>query len=310
MLIIFCSDPFDRRQPDAAFAAEANAVQTLGIANSLINYEALVDDNDPSRAVRRVEMQRDTTLGLYRGWMLRPAHYRRLFTALAEHNVYLINDPAEHQHAHYLPESFDIIRDHTPDSVWLRTDMHVSMDRVMDLLRPFGMKPIILKDFVKSQKHYWEEACYIPSASDRQAVERVVRRFLVLQGPDLKEGLVFREYVELEPLAVHTKSLMPLTKEYRVFYLDGEPIYTVEYWDEGDYEGTTPPPGLFRDIARAVRSRFFAMDLAQRRDGEWIIVELGDGQVAGLPEPTDLREFYTAVKDHWPPAERHQVVVR
>ncbi|MEO7074485.1 MAG: ATP-grasp domain-containing protein, partial [Ktedonobacterales bacterium] len=49
----------------------------------------------------------------------------------------------------------------------------LDMDRVMAALQPFGDTPLILKDYVKSRKHEWAEACYIPSAADRQAVERV-----------------------------------------------------------------------------------------------------------------------------------------
>jgi hypothetical protein len=53
-------------------------------------------------------------------------------------------------------------------------------------------------------------------------------------------------------------------------------------------------------VAKAVRSRFFTMDVAKRRDGDWLIVELGDGQVAGLPETADVDRFYKALRDHWP----------
>ena len=45
-------------------------------------------------------------------------------------------------------------------------------EAIMPLLKVFGDRPIIVKDFVKSQKHYWLDAYFIPSASDRQAVER------------------------------------------------------------------------------------------------------------------------------------------
>jgi len=44
-------------------------------------------------------------------------------------------------------------------------------------------------------------------------------------------------------------------------------------------------------MARAVRSRFFTMDLAQRRGGEWIIVEVGDVRVGGLARAADIRAF-------------------
>ena len=62
----------------------------------------------------------------------------------------------------------------------------------MEKLRPFGDNPVILKDYVKSQKHAWGEACFIPSASDRYAVERVVQKFLQLQGSDVAGGVAYQ----------------------------------------------------------------------------------------------------------------------
>jgi hypothetical protein len=85
---------------------------------------------------------------------------------------------------------------------------------------------------------------------------------------------------------------MPLTKEFRIFFLDGKPLLTVEYWEEGEYRDERPPSNLFLDVAARVRSRFFTMDVARRKTGEWIIMELGDGQVAGLPERLDPTRFY------------------
>ena len=166
-------------------------------------------------------------------------------------------------------------------------------------MRPFGAAPLVLKDFVKSRKHEWDEACYIPSASDRGSVERIVRRFLELVDDDLNEGLVFREFVDFEPLARHSKSGMPLTKEFRLFFLDGKPVFWTEYWEEGDYAGMAPPVDQFMKVAAAVKSRFFTMDIAKRRDGDWMIVELGDAQVAGLPENADVDAFYRAIADRW-----------
>ena len=54
----------------------------------------------------------------------------------------------------------------------------------------------------------------------------------------------------------------------------------------------------FAAVAGGVRSRFFTMDVAQRRDGDWLIVELGDAQVAGLPENADVDGFYKALWEH------------
>jgi hypothetical protein len=288
------------RQPDEAYRAEVAAAEHLRIPLILVDHDALAHDNDPVRAVRRVPPQHQPDLALYRGWMVTPDQYRLLYGALEGKGIRLLNDPAAYRHSHYLPESYPVIEPHTPRSAWIKTKGGVAPDEIMGLLRPFGSAPLVVKDFVKSRKHEWSEACFIPSASDRAAVERVVRRFLELQGDDLSEGLVFREFVEFEPLGRHPRSEMPLTKEFRLFFLDGQPIFWTPYWEEGDYAGLTPPVERFAAVAGGVRSHFFTMDVAQRRDGGWMIVELGDAQVAGLPEHADVDEFYKALRDHWP----------
>jgi hypothetical protein len=59
-----------------------------------------------------------------------------------------------------------------------------------------------------------------------------------------------------------------------------------------------PAPETFRAVATTINSRFFTMDVAQRQDdGAWQIVELGDAQVAGLPERLDVAAFYEGLRD-------------
>ncbi len=296
MLIIFCADPLDAAHPDSMYSAEVSAVKSLGLDYALINFEDLIAGS-VNRAVRSVPVQQDT-LGVYRGWMLKPTQYEQLYMALLSRGVRLINDPAAYQHCHYLPASYALIASHTPQSVWFKWDESASLPEIISQLQVFGNHPLIVKDYVKSQKHYWNEACYIPDASDSEAVERVVKRFLELQGDDLNEGLVFRAFIDFEPLSTHIKSGMPLTKEFRVFYLDGEPLSYIEYWDQGDYASLIPPLDQFNQLAKTIQSRFFTMDIAKRKDGDWMIVELGDGQVAGLPEKTNVSTFYRDLAHH------------
>jgi len=298
MRFIFCADYWNIRRPDPAYEAEVEAARNLGYACSLIDFEALIEGRNSARALRTVAPASARELAIYRGWMLKPQQYELLYQALEAKGVELINSPAAYKHCHYLPEWYPLLAEHTPASTWL-TGPDFSLDAIMDVLRPFGERPLIVKDFVKSRKHEWFEACYIPSAADRAGVERVVRRFLELQAEDLNEGLVFRAFVEFEPLATHSKSGMPLTREYRLFVLDGQVILTAPYWEEGDYagdEGAQPPVEVIRALTRNVQSRFFTIDVARRKsDGAWLIVELGDGQVAGLPERAKKEDFYRAL---------------
>lgn len=299
MRLVFCADPLDSRQPDPTYEAEVAAATHRGIGYELINYEALVYDNAPLKAVRSVTEYSDTELGVYRGWMLKPEQYETLYGALKDRGITLINDPAAYIHCHYMPESYSVIEPYTPKSVWLETTADtVNVSQIMKALEVFDSAPIVVKDFVKSQKHYWNEAFFIPSASDQNAVERVVRRFIELQDDDLNKGLVFREFVELEPIGTHSKSGMPLTTEFRAFFLDDKPIFSAKYWEEGDYSDDVPALQNFCAVAELVKSRFFTMDIAKRANGDWIIVELGDAQVSGLPENTNADDFYAALVSH------------
>lgn len=293
MRILFCCDPLRSGVPDEVYQREVKAAERAGLMYSLIDFDALMRENDVARAVRRVGPLSAPEPAIYRGWMLRPEAYGRLEKALRQRNVILINDEQAYRHCHYLPESYTAIRAYTPRTVWLYSGREVDVNVIMEILRPFGNKPMIVKDFVKSRKHEWLDACYIPAANERAEVERVVHNFVARQDEaSWHEGLVFREFVELEPLAKHSKSGMPLSREYRRFYLDGRLIAETPYWDEGVYGKVRPPEGMFQEVARNVKSRFFTMDIARRKDGGWLIVELGDGQVAELPQSVNVDEFY------------------
>src|SRR5579885_1575277 len=119
MRVIFCADPLNPRHPDPLYAREARAASAAGFDCSLLTFEALVDEQDADAAVRRITPAAEREIGIYRGWMLRPAAYSRLYAALEKRGVALINSPAAYRHCHYLPESYPLLEGHTPRSVWL-----------------------------------------------------------------------------------------------------------------------------------------------------------------------------------------------
>ena len=97
-----------------------------------------------------------------------------------------------------------------------------SSTRIAEAARSFGDKPLIVKDYVKSRKHDWNTACFISNGQNVDEVERVCGRFIELQDENLVGGLVLREFVSFKSIGAHSQSQMPLTKEYRLFFFDGE----------------------------------------------------------------------------------------
>jgi len=293
MKIIFPRDPMSDQNPDSMFIDEVAAATHAGLDFALVDYEALVTQKNAARSVRDIPAHPDLEPAVYRGWMLSAGQYAALYDALLSRGLQLITDARQYRHTQYLPESLYLIESLTPQTVWMRTDGDITYDVVMQLLLPFSGQPLILKDFVKAEKHYWKQACYITSSSDPIAVRNTIDYFMKLRGDDFEGGLVFREYIDFEPLVERPHGGMPLVKEYRIFYLNQMPFATIRYWDVADYDETDEPDlDLFNPIARQVRSRFFTMDVAQRTDGEWMIIELGDGQVATLPTTANFDAFY------------------
>lgn len=298
MQVIYCANPLEPTQPDDLYAEESKAATQLGIQSGLINFEKLVYENNPDAAVRRAKPSIELTeLAVYRGWMMTPAKYTQLFDALHRKGLDLINSPDSYKHCHYLPEWYELLANCTPKAAWIAAENlgDNQLTIIMEKLQAFGSGPIILKDYVKSAKHHWKEACFIPNASDRNHVDKVVSRFLEIRGDELEGGLVFRQFINFKALTTHSKSGMPLTKEFRLFVLDGKIVHWFNYWEEGNYENMVPPLELFADRAKHIKSRFFTMDIAQAETDEWLVVELGDGQVAGLPENASAKAFYESL---------------
>lgn len=257
---LFPADPLRPRVVDEHFAGQAAAVREAGAQVALIDHDVLVQGRTDA-SVRRVP----PALGpaWYRGWMIPVDRY----AALAGAGVELLTTPADYRRAHELPGWYADFAGVTPASVWT-TDPHADL---AELVAPLGSGPGIVKDFVKSRKHEWDEACYIPDLTDTETLTRVVRTFVERQEESLAGGIVVRAFEQLDK------------GEARVWWLDGKPILAGPHPDTPDLD---PAPDL-SVVPAGLLPRFATTDLARHADGRWRVIEVGDGQVSDLPATVD-----------------------
>jgi len=297
-MLLFPTDSLEKSQVERDYQTEYEAAQKAGFHVALFDFDALTHDESLNRVLRFLPPDTDSKTCFLRSWMMRVEDYARLENGIKSRGITLGNSAEAYQFCHHLPENYPLFEGATPRSVWVERSRFergddIDFDAIFEELDVFGGSPIILKDYVKSQKHHWKTACFIERANDKAAVEKVVRRFLELQGDFLVGGLVFREFVELCSIGNHPQSGMPLAAEWRVFWADKQPILIAPYWAGTELNiGETPDVSQFQALANQVPSRFWTMDLAQKQDGEWIVVELGDGQVAGLPSLELAEDFH------------------
>lgn len=277
--LLLCGDPSRPGRCDPYFAPQAAAARQAGAAVALLDHDALLAGR-VAEAVRRVPHGLGTVW--YRGWMVPATAYARLGRALDGRGGTLATSPAAYRTAHELPGWYGTFAEVTPASAWtacepFRAPAPAALARTAAAL-PAG--PGIVKDFVKSRKHEWDQACYVPDLADTASVHRVVSRFVELQEDALAGGVVLRAFEDLDRAA----------GEARVWWLDGEPLLTTAH---PDTPGRRPRPALdeIRPLVGALGCRFVTTDLARRADGVWRVIEVGDGQVSDLPAgipPADL----------------------
>ena len=280
---LFCSDYFDKTQPDVDYADEYFYVKELGIPAYLFCLETFLENN----TLRIAAAEKPATL-IYRGWMITCDQYRKLYELLLGKGYRLINTPEQYEQCHHLPSWYGKLAGITAKSVWTRRVP--SEAEIIQLLISFESKPLIVKDYVKSRKHEWEEACFIPNASDIRRAMQVINNFISRQENDLAGGIVLREYLSLKMLGCHEKSHMPIANEIRVFCIRHKPFAYIQYWSGAELHATSECQDLISSCLN-LDSNFYTIDLAQQENGEWIVIEVGDGQVSGLQD-YNVASFY------------------
>ena len=278
---LYCNHPLYQCKVDEDYETEYNIAKREHSC-ALFSYEDL--------EAGQLSLYGDEISGLtiYRGWMMKPDMYRLFYQKLEEKGIILINSPEEYDRCHMLPGWYDEFKEYTPESVW---EKNGSVESAVNVSKSLNGSYIV-KDFVKSRKHEWYDACFIKDISDTKNTEKVIRNFVSRQGADLVGGVVLRKYEKLKKDGFHEKSGMPLSEEYRVFIFANTVMAIDNYWKSGkDVKFSEDEMLWIQHKVQKIRSNFATMDIARRENGELIIMEIGDGQVSGLQQ-IDTEMFY------------------
>jgi hypothetical protein len=199
VLLLVPANPLRPRRADEHFAAEAAAARDAGITVALIDHDALADPAGAERAVARVPDAGGPAV--YRGWMMSSASYAALADALTARGVRLRTDPAQYQQAHVLPGWHPALAEVTPQAAWTDGDGQAGFRAACERLGP---GPAVLRDYVKSMKHHWHEAAYIPDVADTPAAWKVASRFRELRDDEFTGGFVLRRFEHFDSAEART----------------------------------------------------------------------------------------------------------
>lgn len=143
----------------------------------------------------------------------------------------------------------------------------------------------IVKGTTNSKKEQWNTMMFAASKSDaiRIAYDLSKDGHLGHQDP------IFREYIPLKTYEIGLNE-QPFTEEYRCFYYKDKLLCCGYYWSQAEkaeiYNQSIPTDLIpFANKIASIASQycnFYVLDIAKTESGEWILVEVNDGQMSGL----------------------------
>jgi hypothetical protein len=199
--------------------------------------------------------------------------YKELEDDLSYFKSKLINSYQQHIYISDLEQWYSDLYNYTPKSYF----------RLEDLPNEGSF---VLKGETNSKKQNWNTHMFATSKAEAVTV----------QGRLLQDGLIgsqkiiAREYV---PLVEYAKSIggLPISKEFRFFCYKEKIICGGFYWEnfwDGSF-GDKPkiedvPINFLKKLTKIIsqNTNAYVIDVAQTKEGEWILIELNDLQMSGL----------------------------
>jgi hypothetical protein len=143
----------------------------------------------------------------------------------------------------------------------------------------------VLKGETYSRKGSWKQDMFAP---DKKAAIEIYGR--LMNDSLIGTGSIYiRQY---EPMVTYLEGVngMPITKEFRFFVAYGQILSGGYYWQ--NYIDALPEIPSHEEVPReflnqviervGTQSNFYTIDVGQSISGKWFVVELNEGQQAGL----------------------------
>lgn len=290
--ILYPKNYFNTSTSNEALLQEFDFVKGLGIPYAFYDQESLTFDPN----VKLYNIDPTVTSYIYRGWMLSEKEYKKLEQSVQRKGTTLAVPVSEYLKTHSFDGWYPLFKEYTFTSVILEDPTDEA--EVEHAIQTIGGNSFYVKDFIKSDRDYSG-----PFTAD--ALYKAVNAFVNDRDSELQGKVVVRKY---EPLDSNTAEL-------RLWYKNGENILFAPHPNFTNKPTNNPEHiidainysnGFSTTLFNVLNANFFiTIDIARKTTGEWVIVEVGNGQVSGLPDLTNIvagnevtKSFYRSlVKD-------------
>lgn len=202
--------------------------------------------------------------------------YAGIASALARQDMKLLVDENEHDRCSTIENWYPLLKEKTPI-----TKVYDELPEADELLKDFSF-PVFIKGNRQTNRHKRSQ-CIIRNEAEYNALRGEWKR----DGVPFWQKAAVREYVPLLEIDADSfPSLIPISYEFRFFYLKGKCAAYGPYWTMGK-KYSLPEAELSEVLrltdwaAERLKAAFVAIDVAKTAAGEWIIIEVNDAQECG-----------------------------
>lgn len=271
---IYLVNPLNGRGYDEAFADEVSAISLPVNDIATLDHDELTNHKNVSLKVPKF-MEGEA---VYRGWMLTPEQYKLFYQTALDKGIPLVTTPEIYKAAHQIDGWLDTFYDLTFPTVLIPLEDY-SLEMLNSQLQKLDGNTFFIKDYVKSRK----DDVSLSIARGRGSVLGVVQAFMEAQDDWLVGGIVIRQFVPLAEDRV----------EMRGWWREGKWRTVTVHPDYATHKPQPVPQNLLDIVSeRLTRSgfKFVSADFTQTAEGNWVLIEIGDGQVSGFPQGITTRE--------------------
>lgn len=241
-------------------------------------------------ALAYVPVQEAETPCLWIGFIPSADRYAAIYDEAQKKKIRLLNTPDEHLRVQEFDRLYPYIQEITPESIVL-----TQADQAAAAIAQLGL-PIFVKGTVQSRKSRGWKACV---AESEEELARLTDAYLTLTGRT-RGRVIARKLVRLRHVQSSPQGF-PFGREYRVFLYRNDILAWGYYWEGKDpleeltQEEQSAVLQMAQEASHRVGVPFVAVDIGQLENGDWIVIEMGDGQFAGVSK-IPMLHLWNAIK--------------
>jgi hypothetical protein len=289
VVMIVLSENLDQLEPSTA-ARElkliTNAIELLGCKVHHIPPD-FEECETAENALAHIPQYEPETIGIWVGYIPELERYEAIYTAAQAKGIILINNPLQHQTAMEFDRFYPLLKELTPTSIVIS-----SIEECLKASETLGF-PVFVKGAIQSRKRQGWQSCV---AKNYEELVKLTEWLLKLKYGS-RGKVIVRKLVKLR----HTrraKNGFPLGREFRIFIYNQQVLKYGYYWASQDdlsrlsATEETEVLNLAVYAAKCLSVPYIAIDIGQLSSGEWIVIEVGDAQFAGISQIPILELLY------------------